>query len=178
MYISSIIVTGATQLLGSDYNFDYGDSTNKATVTFTTPPPSAANNVVITYYHGSNWIYPDMPRADASMPRIGVLSVGGRGETSGGTADKIVWLRPDFRISVWVRMGKTYTISGESYSGDKLLDYLYTEVQDTIRNMRHNNDFNGLIYAFCSEPSILEFDDEYKLKQAHVTVGIDYEKTY
>jgi hypothetical protein len=178
MCVTSVTVGGVSQKLNSDYFIDFGTSADYAIITFASAPGVGTNNVVVSYKHGVNWVYDDQPHAEAQMPRISVLNVGGEGEISGGVGDQIVILAPVFRIGAWVKGGDTYTISGEKYSGSKLLDFLVTNLQDTIRAIRLNQDIAFLIDLQCGEPTYLGLDEEYKIKRCEILVKARYQKNY
>ncbi len=177
-YVDSVSISSVTQTLITDYTIDFGTGAVGAKIKFSTPPANGTGNISVTYFTGSNWIFDDYPREDAAYPRIALTNVGGAGETSGGVGDKIVILEPSFRVGIYVRTGKNYTISGENYTGSKLLDFMVTDLQNQIRNIRHNNDIGGLINSRITEPNYLGLDEEHKLKRCSCTVRLKYQKNY
>ena len=179
-YVSSVSTaeSGTMQLL-TDYEIDFGSNTESGIITFKIPPiVSSGNNITVNYRYGVNWIYDDQPHVTAEMPRISVLNIGGEGETAGGVGDTIILLEPNFRIGTWIRDGKKYTISGRSYSGSKLLDYINTSIQDAVRLIRRNDDIGGLIDIRITEPVYTGLDEEYELKRTEATIRTNYQKNY
>ena len=178
MFITSVVADGVTKTLITDYIMDFGDSNTYAKIIFETAPDSDTGNVVITYKSGTNWIYDDQPHVTASMPRVSMLNVGGGQETSGGVSDKVVFRHPTFRIGLWVRTGKEYTIDSYGYTGGKLLDYLVASLEDAIHTIRDDKTIGNLIDIKIAPPVYLGLDEEHNLKRSESTVTTFFKKSY
>jgi len=177
MYIDSVTIGSATKKLNRDYNLDFGSANNYATITFKTPPIAGTNNISITYKYGNNWIYPNSPNVKAEMPRIGIRRIGG-GEASGGVGDKVVFQYPTFRVGIWVRGGKSYTINSKTYTGDKLVDFIEEDIQSQVRNLRDSNKPHNVITMRVEGVVDLDFDQIHKLYRREMTIYVHYQKSY
>jgi len=177
-YISSVSIGAVEQRLISDYKIDFGTGGVAGKIKFNSAPATGTDNISVTYFTGSNWIYDDDAHTQAEMPRISLSNVGGSGEQSGGVGDEIILLKPSFRLEIYVRTGKNYIISSENYSGSKLIDFMMTDVQDQIRQIRKNNDIGGLIDIVATDPNYNGLDEAHKIKREYCTIRVNYMKTY
>jgi len=178
MFVTSVVVTGTAKKLITEYEIDFGTSTTYGKIILETAAPDAANNVVITYDYGTNWVYDDQPLVSASMPRVSILNIGGADETSAGMSDGIIFMHPTFRVGVWVRTGKAYTIGGYSYTGSKLLDYMVTDLQNAIHSIRSNQRIGNLIDIKIAPAVYLGLDEAHKLKRSESKVTTYFQKSY
>ena len=178
MYIDSVTVGSTNNRLLRDYKIDFGTSKIAGKIKFTTAPTTGSDNITVVYRYGSNWVYPGSPHTTAEMPRVGIRQIGG-GEKSGGVGDLVVFLNPVFKFGVWVRVGKSYTISGETYTGDKLVDYIATDIQNQARNIRDGSDIDGNItIRIDSLGTDIDFDKTLGLNRREMNVYVMYEKSY
>ena len=178
MHVDSVVVDGTTMTLVTDYTLDFGASDGPGTVVFTTAPSDDTDNIVVSYRYGTQWVYDDQPHATATMPRIAILNVGGEIETSGGVSDKVVFRHPAYRIGIWVRTGKTYTIGDYSYTGSKLLDYMISNLEDAIHTIRNDQTIGDLIDMKINSPVFVGLDEKYKLKRSESSVTMYFKKSY
>jgi len=178
MFIVSITVGGVAQKWITDFDVDYGTNDTGATIIFVSAPATGTNNISVTYRHGSKWIYPDFPRNDATFPRMSLFNVGGDFEKSGGVGDKVVFIYPVFRIQLHVRDGKDYTIGGYKYVGDKLLDYLNSELEAAIHSIRDNNTIGNLIDIKINSPESLGLNEEYDILRSGCRITTHFKKSY
>ena len=97
---------------------------------------------------GKNWIYPDFPREDATMPRVSVVLRGqGEAEYYGVNGGTVLVYPVRYEISVWVRFKETYTIGSEKYGEGKLIDYLCDQIINVIENNAFSLD--NVVVAKC-----------------------------
>ncbi len=178
MFVTSVVVTGTTQKLITEYDIDFGKSTTFGNIILETAPADSSNNVVITYDYGSNWLYDDQPQVNATMPRVSIIGVGGADETSAGMSDVVIFLHPTFRFGIWVRTGKAYTIGSYSYTGSKLLDYMETDLQNAIHTIRDTKTIGNLIDIKIAPPVSLGLDEANKLKRSESKVTTFFKKSY
>jgi hypothetical protein len=178
MFIDSVKISSVAKKLIRDFTIDFGESNAPAKITFLTAPAEGIENIEVKYKYGENWVYDDQPHFTAKMPRISLLNIGGSPEKSGGVTDKIVFYEPAFRLGVWIKTGKDYTINGYKYSGSKLLDYINTDVEEVIRLIRNSNLIENLIDLKISPPTYLGLDEEYMLKRTERTINSFYQKSY
>jgi len=178
MHVDSVVVDGNTMTLVTEYTIDFGSSGSAGTIIFVTAPSNNTDNIVVSYRHGTNWVYDDQPHATAEMPRISILNVGGERETSGGVSDKVVFRHPAYRVGIWVRTGKSYSIGGYSYTGSKLLDYMISDLEDAIHTIRDDQTIGNLIDMNINSPVFLGLDEQYKLKRSESSVTMYFKKSY
>ena len=177
MYIDSITISGTSKKLNRDYTLNFGTSSSYGNITFGTAPDTGTDNISITYKYGKNWIYPGSPYSKAEMPRIAIRRIGG-GESGGGVGDKVVFWKPIFRIGLWIRGGNEYTIGSDTYSGDKLLDYMETDIGNQIRAMRDVSEPYNVITMRIEDGVDIDFDQEYDLYRREIRLYIHYQKVY
>jgi len=80
---------------------------------------------------GANWIFPDYPREDATMPRISVLQTGAtRTDIQiGGGGWRFVHV---FEIGIWTNSRAEMTYQGIKYKGSRLREWLADQVLDAF----------------------------------------------
>lgn len=178
LYVSGVTVGGVSGTLIKDYNIDFGSVQSGAVIEFVNAPAAGSDNISVEFVTGTNWIYTDQPRVDSQMPRASILGIGGTGESALGVADEWVMLEPNFRVGFWARTGESYYKDGYTYNGEKLLDYLNTNLQDEIRNIRVNGELGYITDIKVGEPTYLGIDEEYKIKRTEATVTVKYAKPY
>lgn len=102
-------------------------STLRANIT----DPDTARSVA-----GKHFIYPDLPRVDASMPRISVTQVpAGSVEALDINSDislHVLMLQMD----VWCNIHDKFTIGGVNYSNTRLRDYLAGQITKVLFQKR------------------------------------------
>lgn len=83
---------------------------------------------------GSHWIYPELPRVDAKMPRISVTQIT-LSTTEGGIGDHA--RRFTFTIDFDAYASSTKVVEGgRAYSGSSLRDLLIDKITTLIRTSR------------------------------------------
>lgn len=140
-YITNVTVDGAAQNLIEHYTQDLKFDTQYPTITFRTAPASGTNNISVTYGYGATWIYPDFPRSDATSPRIGITPVSELSNPAGFNTTEDFY-EPVYQITVFVREGKAYTISGKDYAGQALAGYLSSLINDQLLGNRWGSIYN------------------------------------
>jgi len=73
----------------------------------------------------------------------------------------------------------TYTIGDFTYSGDKLLDYLYNDISQKIINMRRDYDepYNVITIKIGNVADI-PFDTDNNISRKEITIEAEYKKAY
>ena len=179
MYITSVVINGSTLKMNRDYYVDFGTGTDYGKILFVTAPTTGTNNIVITYKYGNNWIYPGTPQTDnKQLPRIGFFLVGANHKPA-GVSEVAEFIDATFRLSIWVKSGDEYTIGSYTYSGDKLLDYLYNDISQKIINFRRDyyEPYNVITMKIIGVIDI-PFDEENKFNRKELSINVNYKKVY
>ena len=130
-YVGTVTVDGITQRHGEHFTLDLKDENTAGTITFRTAPASGTNNISITYGYGTSWILPFRPTRVASMPMVGLKKISA-GSTTLAAGNPGRWYTPIYEISVHVRRGNPYTISGKIYTGDELAAYISNLINNQL----------------------------------------------
>ncbi len=133
------------------------------------------SKIVDPISRGSDWIYPDYPRADATMPRLSLIQTGSFSREQ-GVGDQGTYWDVTFDIDVWVNKRSIATISGSKYTGSKLRNYLADKVVSAVLDNRSDltispyNLMGTVIGSVFTHP----YDEELELyrKTIPVTVSI------
>jgi len=172
MYIDSLKVGGTAQILQKDYTINWRKASQGAQIIFTTAPGAATENIAADYYYGSNWVMPAQPRPDSQMPRISVLELTSY-ESHSSIGDGYRELTVPYRLGIWVKSGKSYTISGVEYSGGKLMDYLASELQDNL--WKNFTDMFNVSETKLTASQTLPFDEDKEIYHKELTFNLEYD---
>ena len=93
---------------------------------------------------GKQFIYPDLPRVDATMPRVSVtsLAVGNIDHylcDSSMTYNELI-----FQVDVWCDIHSSFTINEVKYSNTKLRDYLTGQIVQVLYQKRDTLEEYGI----------------------------------
>jgi len=72
---------------------------------------------------GTEWIYPDYPRVDATLPRISIIQSATPWIREYISNQQSIW-DVGYTLDIWVDSKKKVSIGNEVYSGSKLREYL------------------------------------------------------
>lgn len=133
--IQTVTVNAVTQIKWQDYRIDFE---NEDIIFFNGLTLSDA--VAVTFKYGTtNWIYPDKPNEDLSetaFPRMNTFLVTGNGARLGNFEAPVESVM-QFQIDVWTKEKKAnqiFTINGNKYTGEKLANYLASQVQQAFED--------------------------------------------
>lgn len=132
MCIISITVGGVTQIPYEQYNIDLDNKKIK----FTTAPANAAA-IVVNFKTGTNWIFPDSPRATLtkkSYPRIGSYQLNKSSvfEEIGSTAD--TYDTALFQIDVIAYKDQVCTTINDTVTGVDVAKYLARQIENAFKD--------------------------------------------
>lgn len=178
MFINSVKIDDLEKKLNRDFYLDFGRGDSHASITFVVAPVNESE-IKINYVFGNNWIYPGTPQTDnRQLPRIGILRTGG-GHRSAGTGEQSDFVDVNLRLSIWVRSGDSFTINNETYTGDKLLDYIENDIVETIVKMKRDYDepYNVVTIDIQSVFDI-PFDEDFKLNRREISLRLLYLKNF
>ncbi len=175
-YINRVTVNGLNQRIIRDYILETGTVQTPGKITFNNQLDTD-DIVIINYNYGTNWIYPGYPQATASMPRIAIIGLGG-GMEPAGVGNQEHFLKPFFRIEVWIRDGEAFTVNGSSLSGDRLLDFYSEEMIKTIITLNNGNEIGNNITITLNEGSDGPFDADNKILKKVFRVSVWQQYNY
>ena len=177
IYIDTVKLAGTTLRMVRDYDIYYGKARgDKPQVIFKTAPDDDAT-IVIDYYYGSNWIYFGYPQVKASMPRIGIMWRNGQ-MIPAGVGDIEHFTYPKANVIVSVRSGIEYTIGDLKYSGEKLLDYLESQILKAVRDIRSSMEIGWLITANFEGDEQIKFEEDPDLIGQSMVIGMQFQWNY
>lgn len=127
---------------------------------------------------GKQFIYPDFPNINASMPRISCTLINGDTENMDvKEPDELVTFV--MQIDVWCHVKTRFTIEGTGYSNTRLRDYLAGQVTKVMKKQRHAlfSAYNIVDIRTIRHFGPMDSGDE-KITRSMAEFEIQYHQTY
>ncbi len=106
---------------------------------------------------GNNWIFTDFPRADATMPRIGIIFVDGSMERLAiGSPNQLQ--RGRLQVSIFLNKKGQYYINDELEKSEYVLDYLANEIIKLVYNNQSSLRDENVLHVLPINESFTEKD--------------------
>jgi len=130
------------------------------------------NNITDPISRGPNWIYFGYPRTDATFPRISIVQSGGLGYSHQvGGSDQMYEITYD--IDVWGDSEHSASISGHTYAGSELVEYLADQViLAYMRNKEYLLTEYGIKDVILTSVYFLPYDEDFDLYRKSMTFNI------
>ncbi|MHC1572283.1 MAG: hypothetical protein ACXQTL_06000 [Methanosarcinales archaeon] len=85
------------------------------------------------------WIQFDHPRSDATFPRLVISKVSSAVEHR-DQQEQMEVRRSTYQIDVWVKPSNSYATNGNTYTGNKLKEYLVNRIMETVKSSANTYD--------------------------------------
>lgn len=174
IYIDEVTVDGVTQQIIRDYKIYFGKARTEVGKIFFTTTPTAGTVITVKYYYGINWIYFGYPQVTAEMPRIGMMARDGQ-MVPAGFGDVEHFTYPAINVLPVIRSGVEYTVNGEVYSGERLIDFITNEIRKAIVLIRRNAEMGYLITMNYNGDEQMEFDEQPDLIAKSIAVTAQFQ---
>jgi len=177
VYIDEVTINGQTKQLIRDYRIYFGKARTDPGKIFFTTTPTIGQTIIVKYYYGTNWIYFGYPQVSAEMPRIGMMARDGQ-MVPAGFGDVEHFTYPTINVLPVIRSGVEYTVNGEVYSGERLIDFITNEIRKAIVAIRRNAEMGYLITMNYNGDEQMTFEEQPDLIAKSIAVTGQFQWNY